>query len=87
MYYLVRKQNRVTISGYTVTTMSDYLIREMQSLCPYCNASISLLIDTSLAEQQYIEDCEVCCRPISVKLVYTDELNYQLQLLQENEVS
>lgn len=67
--------------------MSDYLIREIKSLCPYCNSAISLLIDTSLQEQQYIEDCEVCCRPISVNLVYTDESNFQLQLLQENEVS
>lgn len=67
--------------------MSDYLIREIQSLCPYCNAVISLLIDTSIEQQQYIEDCEVCCRPITINLVYTDELNFRLQLLQENEVS
>ena len=32
--------------------------------CPYCGESITVLIDDSVAEQQYIEDCEVCCRPI-----------------------
>lgn len=67
--------------------MSDYLIREIKSLCPYCNAAISLLIDTSIERQQYIEDCEVCCRPITVNLDCSDESNYRLQLLQENDVS
>jgi len=32
--------------------------------CPYCGELISILIDDSVSEQCYIEDCEVCCRPI-----------------------
>jgi len=32
--------------------------------CPYCWESISILIDASIAEQDYVEDCEVCCNPI-----------------------
>ena len=24
------------------------------------------MLDTSVAEQSYIEDCEVCCRPIQI---------------------
>lgn len=32
--------------------------------CPYCGESITVLIDDSLPEQNYIEDCQVCCRPI-----------------------
>ena len=35
--------------------------------CPYCGAEISFILDTSIAKQSYIEDCEVCCNPISVK--------------------
>jgi hypothetical protein len=34
--------------------------------CPYCGESIEILIDASEASQHYIEDCQVCCRPISV---------------------
>lgn len=33
--------------------------------CPYCGETIEVLIDTSIPEQQYIEDCQVCCRPIN----------------------
>ncbi len=32
--------------------------------CPYCWEEISVLLDPSVREQTYIEDCEVCCRPI-----------------------
>jgi len=32
--------------------------------CPYCDESIVVLIDGSVSEQTYVEDCHVCCRPI-----------------------
>ena len=32
--------------------------------CPYCGETITVLVDDSLSEQQYVEDCQVCCRPI-----------------------
>ena len=32
--------------------------------CPYCDESISLLVDGSVPQQFYVEDCQVCCRPI-----------------------
>ena len=37
-----------------------------RTYCPYCGEHIELLIDTSITEQEYVEDCEVCCRPIVV---------------------
>ena len=36
-------------------------------VCPYCGESISVLLDLSILSQEYIEDCEVCCRPIEIK--------------------
>jgi transcription elongation factor Elf1 len=41
--------------------------------CPYCIQEISMLIDVSLPEQEYIEDCEVCCNPIEVKVSVEDQ--------------
>lgn len=35
--------------------------------CPYCWQSISMLLDPSVSTQTYIEDCEVCCRPIEIR--------------------
>ncbi|WP_053970249.1 CPXCG motif-containing cysteine-rich protein [Mangrovimonas sp. ST2L15] len=37
--------------------------------CPYCWETISMLIDVSIKNQEYIEDCEVCCNPIKVLAV------------------
>lgn len=34
--------------------------------CPYCWEEISMLLDASVAQQTYIEDCEVCCNPIQL---------------------
>ncbi|MAF82936.1 MAG: CPXCG motif-containing cysteine-rich protein [Gammaproteobacteria bacterium] len=34
--------------------------------CPYCGEAITLVVDLSIPEQDYIEDCFVCCRPIRV---------------------
>ena len=33
--------------------------------CPYCGEAIDILIDEEEAGQQYIEDCQVCCKPIT----------------------
>jgi transcription elongation factor Elf1 len=33
--------------------------------CPYCGERIRVLIDSSYMEQKYIEDCQVCCKPIN----------------------
>jgi transcription elongation factor Elf1 len=44
--------------------------------CPYCSEEISMVLDTSVARQTYIEDCEVCCRPIEVRYtVENDEVS------------
>jgi hypothetical protein len=40
-------------------------------ICPYCWQNISMILDLSVDEQTYIEDCEVCCRPIKIR--YTAE--------------
>ncbi len=35
--------------------------------CPSCGEAVALTIDTSAgAEQEYVEDCPVCCRPMDV---------------------
>ena len=38
--------------------------------CPYCWDEISMLIDTSVFNQTYIEDCEVCCNPIEIQVQF-----------------
>ena len=36
--------------------------------CPFCGESISVVVDHSAGEQEYVEDCQVCCRPLIVSV-------------------
>jgi hypothetical protein len=37
--------------------------------CPYCWEAIEILVDCSVDEQEYTEDCQVCCRPIIISVL------------------
>ena len=41
--------------------------------CPYCGETIEILVDPSEEHQSYIEDCQVCCRPITMHVTIDDE--------------
>ncbi|MEW6156276.1 MAG: CPXCG motif-containing cysteine-rich protein [Verrucomicrobiota bacterium] len=34
--------------------------------CPFCGQSFDLVIDTSIPNQRWTTDCEICCRPFEV---------------------
>jgi hypothetical protein len=34
--------------------------------CPACWETIEVVVDCSVEEQEYTEDCSVCCRPMIV---------------------
>lgn len=44
-----------------------------RSSCPWCMAPITLVIDASAGDQSYIEDCEVCCQPMTVHVRAGDD--------------
>lgn len=39
---------------------------EVAVVCPYCFESITVLLDLSVDGQNYIEDCSVCCHPMTI---------------------
>jgi transcription elongation factor Elf1 len=41
--------------------------------CPYCGEEISMVLDLSVRRQTYIEDCEVCCKPIQITYSVEDD--------------
>jgi len=62
----------------------DSLAEEVVS-CPYCGESIRVLIDQQEAGHQYIEDCQVCCKPI-IFCVRVDAMGYlSVAVYDENE--
>lgn len=53
--------------------------------CPYCGESIEILIDASIPSQRYIEDCQVCCRPITLSVETDDDGEPQVWAAGEDE--
>ena len=53
--------------------------------CPYCGESISVLVDDSLPEQSYVEDCQVCCRPIVLAVSVDLDGDVMVSARSENE--
>jgi hypothetical protein len=56
----------VTCHTSLVTQME--IIVETEIICTHCGEVFPLQIDTSQTEQTLIEDCTVCCRPISLTI-------------------
>lgn len=45
----------------------------VQIQCPYCGEMIDILVDGSLEIQNYIEDCQVCCRPMELSVTLSGD--------------
>jgi hypothetical protein len=53
--------------------------------CPYCGEAIDILLDASIPSQQYIEDCQVCCRPITLCVEVDEDGEPQVRASGEND--
>ena len=53
--------------------------------CPYCWQSISMFVDNTISNQEYIEDCEVCCNPIQIfaKFLDTELIDFQADSIEQ----
>jgi Cysteine-rich CPXCG len=52
----------------------DLLVTEAEVTCPYCGEPATIAVDaTGGAEQDYVEDCPVCCRPWLVHVRVDDD--------------
>jgi hypothetical protein len=48
--------------------------------CPYCGERLDVSVDLSAGARSYIEDCQVCCRPMELSIELA--ANGALQALQ-----
>jgi hypothetical protein len=66
--------------------MATLGIEPVNSTCPYCGEPIELLVDTSIRKQTYVEDCQVCCKPMTVRVIIDEEGFANVEVFQEDEV-
>ena len=60
-------------------------INEYAVDCPYCGEPITVLVDNSLPEQEYVEDCQVCCRPMVLHVLVDVDGDATVAASAENE--
>ena len=60
-------------------------IEQVTVECPYCGEYIDIVVDCSLPDQSYIEDCQVCCRPIDVSVQIDDSGSPEVVVRNEND--
>ncbi len=49
------------------------MLETVSALCPLCGERIELVIDCSIVEQQYTEDCQVCCAPMLISVIVDEQ--------------
>ncbi len=47
------------------------MLEEFTVTCPYCWSDFEATVDCSGGDQDYVEDCPVCCSPIQLR-AYVD---------------
>ena len=53
--------------------------------CPYCWEQIEVMVDDCGESQQYIEDCQVCCRPINFHVEVATDGQIQVHVFTDDE--
>jgi len=60
-------------------------LTEQAVSCPYCGEIISVLIDRQEVGHQYVEDCQVCCKPIMFNVDMDSIGNLSVSVRDEND--
>jgi len=60
-------------------------LRQKAVQCPYCGELIDVMIDCSIPSQNYVEDCQVCCRPIVFDVTIDSEGDVAVSVSDENQ--
>ncbi len=61
------------------------MLESLKQYCPYCGEMITLVVDGSAGDQQYVEDCFVCCRPMVVCVNVDFDGDVSLSVYSEDE--
>lgn len=60
-------------------------IAPIEISCPYCGETIEIVVDRSAGNQDYIEDCRVCCQPIRLTIALDETGTPAVHALREDD--
>ncbi|KAF0804762.1 hypothetical protein A6D6_02796 [Alcanivorax xiamenensis] len=53
--------------------------------CPHCWQYFEALVDPSQGDQEYVEDCHVCCQPLVLTVVLAEPEFPEVSVRPEND--
>jgi hypothetical protein len=53
--------------------------------CPWCGQPIEVLVDGSAGNQEYTEDCSVCCEPMVISVAFAEDGPPRVEARREGE--
>ena len=53
--------------------------------CPWCGERFETAVDASAGDAEYVEDCQVCCRPIVIRLHVDGDGDASIEASREGE--
>ncbi len=53
--------------------------------CPYCGEQLEVAVDLSVRYQEYIEDCQVCCSPMTLVVTLADDRTVSIDARSDDE--
>lgn len=56
------------------------MLEFVEIACPYCGESFETGVDASAGSTSYIEDCQVCCRPMEIALRVSGEDDFTVNV-------
>jgi hypothetical protein len=57
---------------------------ESQYVCPHCGEEIAVPVDVHAgAEQEYVEDCPICCSPVVLRVFVLEDGTVQIDAREE----
>ncbi len=53
--------------------------------CPYCGEQLEVAVDWSVCQQEYVEDCQVCCQPMLLRVTIDEDQQALVDARKETE--
>ena len=54
-------------------------IKQQTIACPHCGHHQRIELDATAGDQEFYDDCRICCNPIHIRL-HVDEANRKIEL-------
>lgn len=70
-----KRQTKVleaVLNEVTAQPVIEHLEEDVAVACPYCGEEFEIHVTTEQDGQSMYEDCQVCCRPISLHVQFED---------------